>query len=232
MSSNPSPVVNKPEKPQEPGFDAGHIPMTEELDSARWSLPPVVPVIIAAAVIAVLLAFYLVGSRKPPTSSGSVSRVIALPMHIESKGSIAPGMAGTVDQDVEKSDSIIVAIALDVKNAIQKPMYIKGLEAKLVTKKGELTDDAAPASDYERIVQAYPQLNMGTIKPFQSESSIAANTDQQGLMVVSFPISRDDWESRKSLTATVNFYDHAPLVLNATKAASAADATLPTKIVK
>jgi hypothetical protein len=189
-------------------------------------------VIIAAPVIAVLLAFYLVGSRKPPTSSGSVSRVIALPMHIESKGSIAPGMAGTVDQDVEKSDSIIVAIALDVKNAIQKPMYIKGLEAKLVTKKGELTDDAAPASDYERIVQAYPQLNMGTIKPFQSESSIAANTDQQGLMVVSFPISRDDWESRKSLTATVNFYDHAPLVLNATTAASAADATLPTKIVK
>jgi len=229
MSSNPTPVVKKPEEPR---FDAGHVPMTEELDSARWNLPPVVPVLIAAAVLAVILGLYLVGSKKPPTSSGSVSKVIALPMHIESRGSIAPGLPGTVDQDVEKSDSVMIAIALDVKNAIQKPMYIKGLEAKLVTQKGELTDYAAPASDYERIVQAYPQLNMGSIKPFQSESTIPANTEQQGLLVVSFPISHDDWENKKSLVATVNFYDHAPLVLDATKAALAADATLPTKLVK
>lgn len=229
MSTNPGPVVKKTEEPR---FDAGHIPMTEELDSARWSLPPVVPVVIAAAVLAVILGLYLVGSKKPPTSSGSVSKVIALPMHMESKGSIAPGMAGTVDQDVEKSDSVLIAIALDVKNAIQKPMYIKGLEAKLVTQKGELTDYAAPASDYDRIVLAYPQLNMGSIKPFQAESAIPANTEQQGLMIVSFPISRDDWDSRKSLVATVNFYDHAPLVLDASKAASAADATLPTKVTK
>src|SRR6185312_17315276 len=99
MSSNPTPVVKKPEEPR---FDAGHVPMTEELDSARWNLPPVVPVLIAAAVLAVILGLYLVGSKKPPTSSGSVSRVIALPMHIESRG-FAPGRPGAVDQDVEKS---------------------------------------------------------------------------------------------------------------------------------
>ena len=153
-------------------------------------------------------------------------------MHIESKGSIAPGQEGTLDQNIEKRDSVLVNIALDVKNAIGKPMYIKGIEAKLVAEKGEFNDSAAPASDYERIVQAYPQLAIPGAKPLQSESSIAANTTQQGVVVFSFPIAREDWDKRKSLQATVNFYDHAPLVVDATQLAAAQDATLPTKVSK
>jgi hypothetical protein len=227
--SSPNPVPKKPETPQP---DAGHIPMTEELDSARWNLPPILPVAIAAAVLAVIIGGYLLGSKKPPTSSGSVSKVIALPVHIESKGSISPGMTGTLDQDVEKSDQVLVTIGLDVKNAIQKPMYVKNLEAKLVTEKGEYTDAAAPASDFERIVQAYPELAVAGSKPFQSESSIPGEKEQSGLMVVSFHVPRDEWDKRKSLQATINFYDHSPLVMDATKVAAAADSTLPTKVTK
>jgi len=229
MPSPSSPVVKKPEPPRP---DAGHMPMSEELDSARWSLPPLVPVLIAAAVLAIVLGTYLLSSRKPPTSSGSAMRVLALPLHIESKGSISPGGIGTLDQNVEKSDSVMVNMALSVKNAIGKSMYIKGIQAKLVTDKGEFNDDAAPASDYDRILQAYPQLAISDSKPFQSESSIAANIDQHGLAIFSFPVSRDDWDRRRSLQATVNFYDHAPLVIDAMQASSAPDATLPTKVTK
>jgi len=220
-------------KKPEPGrYDAGHVPMSEELDSPRWNLPPIVPVLVAAAVLGTILAIYLVSSKKPPTSTGSVTRVVALPLHIESKGSIAPGQEGTLDQNIEKRDSVLVNIALDVKNAIGKPMYIKNIEGKLLAEKGEFNDSAAPASDYERIVQAYPQLAIPGAKPLQSESSIAANTTQQGVVVFSFPIAREDWDKRKSLQATVNFYDHAPLVVDATQLAAAQDATLPTKVSK
>jgi hypothetical protein len=229
MSSPTGPEMKKTEAPR---FDAGHVPMSEELDSPRWSLPPIVPVLVAAAVLGVILGIYLLSSRKPPTSNGSATRVVALPLHIESKGSIAPGQEGTLDQNVEKRDSILVNIALDVKNAIGKPMYIKGVEGKLVAEKGEFNDSAAPASDYEHIVQAYPQLGIPGAKPLQSESSIAANADQQGVVIFSFPISREDWDKRKSLLATVNFYDHSPLVIDATQLAAAQDATLPTKVSK
>ena len=229
MSSPASPEMKKPEPRR---YDAGHVPMGEELDSPRWSLPPIVPVLIAAAVLGTVLAIYLVSSKKPPTSTGSATRVVALPLHIESKGSIAPGQEGTLDQNIEKRDSVLVNIALDVKNAIGKPMYIKGIEAKLVAEKGEFNDSAAPASDYDRIVQAYPQLAIPGAKPLQSESSVAANTTQQGVVVFSFPIAREDWDKRKSLQATVNFYDHAPLVVDATQLAAAQDATLPTKVSK
>ncbi|HVH85956.1 MAG TPA: hypothetical protein VM912_04475 [Terriglobales bacterium] len=227
-----SPLTPMQKKSDEQRPDAGHVPMTEELDSARWSLPPVVPVIVAAAVLGLILTVYLLSSKQPATSSGAAVRVVALPLHIESKGSIAPGGQGTIDQDVEKSDSLLVNMVIDVKNAIGKPMYIKGIQAKLVTDKGEYADDAAPASDYERIVQAYPQLAIPDNKPFQSESSIAANSDQRGLAIFSFRVARDEWEKRKSLRASVNFYDHAPLVVDATRAASAGEATLPTKISK
>jgi hypothetical protein len=111
-------------------------------------------------------------------------------------------------------------------------MYLKNIQAKLVTEKGEYNDDAAPASDYERILQAYPQLGISSDKPFQSESRIPAHADQEGLVVFSFPISRDEWDKRKSLQAQVNFYDHAPLVLDATQLAATQDATLPTKVTK
>ena len=111
-------------------------------------------------------------------------------------------------------------------------MYLKNIQAKLVTEKGEYNDDAAPASDYDRILQAYPEITITGNKPFQSESSIPANTDQQGVVVFSFPIPREEWDKRKSLQAQVNFYDHAPLVIDVTQLASAQDATLPTKVTK
>jgi len=229
MSSPTGPEMKKDPTPR---FDAGHVPMSEELDSPRWSLPPIVPVLIAAVVLAIILGVYLLSSRQPPTSSGSAIRVVALPLHIESKGSIAPGQEGTLDQNIEKRDAVLVNIALHVKNGIGKPMYIKGIEGKLVGEKGEFNDSAAPASDYGRIVQAYPQLAIPEGKPLQSESSIPANTDQQGVVIFSFPVPREDWDKRKSLQATVNFYDHAPLVIDATQVAASQDATLPTKVSK
>ena len=229
MSSRTGPEMKKAQAPR---FDAGHVPMSEELDSARWSLPPLVPVLIAAVVLGVVVGVYLLSSRKPPTSTGSALRVVALPLHIESKGSIAPGKEGTLDQNIEKRDSVLVNIALDVKNAIGRPMYLKNIEGKLVSEKGEFNDSAAPASDYERIVQAYPQLAIPNAKPLQSESSIAAQADQRGVVIFSFPLAREDWDKRKSLQATVNFYDHAPLIIDATQLAAAQDATLPTKVSK
>src|SRR3954453_2579548 len=55
----PTPKAKKPEAP-----DAGHVPMTEEMDSAKWSLPPIVPVLIALALVAIAGALYTVHRTK------------------------------------------------------------------------------------------------------------------------------------------------------------------------
>src|SRR3954471_24083830 len=64
----PTPKAKKPEAP-----DAGHVPMTEEMDSAKWSLPPVVPVVVALAVVAIAVAIYAVhGTKFVPRPNGKV----------------------------------------------------------------------------------------------------------------------------------------------------------------
>ena len=63
-------------KAKEPEYDAGHVPMTEELDDARHSMPNIAPVAIALVVIAIVVvaAAYLLRSK--PVASGSIQNVL------------------------------------------------------------------------------------------------------------------------------------------------------------
>lgn len=201
-------------------YDAGHVPMGEEMDSARWTLPPIVPVVIAAGVLGIILGSYLLASKKPPTSSGTITRFQAIPIHTESKGSIGIGQEGMVTNNVEKYDQMVIGVHLNIHNATQKPMYVKDVEAKLTTDTGEeKSDEAAPAADYDVLFQAYPQLKQDAIAPIKAESTIPAGTTQEGMAIFSFPVTKDVWDKRKSLKIAVNLYDHAPLVLDTAQVA-------------
>lgn len=197
-----------------PSYDAGHVPITEEMDSARWTLPPIVPVAIALALVAAILASYLYFSRKPPTSSGSITRMEVVPVHVESSKSMAPGQEGMAGSDVEKFDQVVVAVHLDIKNATGKLMYIKDIEAKLVTGQREYSDDAANAGDYDRLFQAYPTLKQNAIPPIQPETKMAAGEKLDGMAIFSFQVAKDAWDKRKSFKVAINIYDHAPLILD------------------
>jgi hypothetical protein len=206
---------------EKPAYDAGHVPMGEEMDSARWTLPPIVPVAIAAIVLGIILGSYLLASKKAPTSSGAITRFQAIPIHTESKSSMGIGQEGMVGNVVEKYDQVVVGVQLNVHNATQKPMYVKGVEAQLVTETGEeKSDQAAPAADYDALFQAYPQLKQNAIAPIRAESTIAPGTTQEGMAIFSFPVTKDAWDKRKSLKIAVNLYDHAPLVLDTAQAAA------------
>ncbi len=203
-------------------YDAGHVPITEEMDSARWTLPPVVPVVVALVVLGALVAGYLLLSRKPPTSSGAVTRLEIVPVHVQSSRSLAPGQEGQVGGSEEIFDQVVVAVQLGIKNATDRPMYINDIEAKLATDQKEYSDEAAPAGDYERLFQAYPTLKQNAIPPFKSETKMAPGEKQDGMAIFSFPVTKDVWDKRKSFKVTVNIYDHAPLVLDTAQAAKTA----------
>ena len=205
--------------------DAGHVPMTEELDSAKWSLPPAVPIVIAMVVLGAAIAIYLASSRPAPTSSGAVIGYRAVPIHNVSAKSIAPGSMGTVEGSSEVTDRVIVAISVSITNKTEKTMYVKNAEAQLQPPTGEaMNDDAAPASDVERIFQAYPGLKEGATDPIRPETKIAPNETLKGTIIAGFGVTKEAWDQRKSLKAIVNLYDHAPLVLDVpTSAGSTAD---------
>ena len=80
MADNPIP--NKPTKPE---YDAGHVPITEEFDSPKRTLPPAAPVAIALAVVAIVIGDHRLPRARQASSPGWHRRGVFQParQHVE-----------------------------------------------------------------------------------------------------------------------------------------------------
>lgn len=196
MSENAKPVPPAPEKASTPSStsDAGHIPMSEEMDSAKWTLPPIVPIAIAVGVVAVLIAVVVLSNRPKPYSTGNITKVLA----------------------VENADNVLVAVHVNVNNAKSDDyLWIKDISCELQTADGnKYTDTAAPAVDLDRYLEAAPPLAEGKIPALRAESKIPAQKSQAGMMIFAFPVTKAVFDGRKSLTVHINFHDHSSLTAN------------------
>jgi hypothetical protein len=178
-------------KAQEPEYDAGHIPMTEELDDAKHSLPNFVPVIIALAIIAVVVtaAAYLLRSK--PVASGTLDAVYAV-------------------EQMSHSTSF-VAVNVTLRNTSEKMLYIKDIKAEISTPSGSFVDDAASAADYDRYLAAYPDLKPVVKTPLKVETRIAPGSSVEGTVLVNFPVTKADFDKRTGVTVTIIPYDHSSI---------------------
>lgn len=179
----------------EPEFDAGHVPMTEELDDAKHNLPPLVPVLIAMAIVGVIVAVAALGLKHPVASTGSIGEIYAV--------------------DVASQNSVLCSIQISVQNKLEKPIFVHGVNVTIHTPdKGDLTDSAASAGDFSRYFAAFPDLQSHTSQPLRPETKIEPGQTVLGSVIVVFQGNKASFDARKGLTATVDIYDHDPLVLN------------------
>jgi hypothetical protein len=187
----PSPSAAPAAAPaQQPGI--GHTPMSEEFDSAKWTLPPVVPVLIAAVAVAVVVAILAFTNRAKPIMSGSIAKVAA------------------VDMD----GNTLVAIKLQLNNVIDKQIWIKDVSSELETSDGrKFRDGAAPSGDVSRYMQAAPGLAEAEAEPIRAELKIPAKTSYIGGAVFSYPVDKKTFDARKALTIRIQIYDQPTLVL-------------------
>jgi len=174
-------------------FDAGHVPITEELDSAKRTLPAVVPLAVALVVVVVFIVGVVYIFRAKPVAQGEIDSVFT--------------------SQKQGQPNSMVAIQVSLKAVGDKPLYIKSITADLNTHGNTYSDEAASASDYDRYFQAYPDLRDHAMKPLQVETKIPPGTEQRGTVIVSFPVDRSELEGRKSLTVTVQPYDQKAIVL-------------------
>ncbi len=192
-----------PAVPQPPP-DAGHVPMSEEFDSAKWTLPPIIPVAIGLVIVAVVVLTILLGGKAKAGASGMVTGVYA----VDQKGQ--PG--------------VLVVVQVHINNVGDKPMWIKSANVAIETDQGKWTDDAASASDFNRYFQAYPELKQYEKSPLAAESKIAPGGQVDAMVLVGYPpppepnaatpppnFTKADFDKRKSLTVNVELYDRRPL---------------------
>jgi hypothetical protein len=169
-------------------FDIG-----EEYGTARKNLPPAGILAICIAVVLVIVATYALTHRAHALSSGSIDDVTAVAI---------PGQ-----------DMVMVAINVTMHNNAEKPSWIHTIQATLDTGKDKHSDDASPAVDAQRYFQAFPALKQHAIAFLLPEARLDARSTTSGTVVVSFPVTEEVFNARKSLIVTVTPYDELPVVI-------------------
>ena len=173
-------------------FDAGHVPITEELDSARRTLPPAAPVAIALVVVALVVGVIAFLFRAKPVAQGGIDAV-----YFSEPAGMTNGM---------------VLMQVTLRDVGSKTLYIKTIKANLRTDQ-DFSDDAASPSDYDRYFMAYPDLKEHSTQPLVVEMKIASGAEQKGTVLVSFPVTKEQFDARKDLNVAIEPYDQNPIVL-------------------
>ncbi len=195
----PSQGTTKPQTAPTAPPDAGHIPITEEMDSAKWTLPPIVPIAIGLVALAIVIAVFAIGLRPKPSSAGAITNIYAV--------------------DVPDQNTTMVEVQLTARNVGEKPMYIRGtrIEVEVPGQEPLKDDGSASPQDFERYFQAFPDLKAHAIEPLRPETKIPVGGEQTGMVMVSFNVPKATFDQRKSLKAVVLIDDQNPLVLEEKK---------------
>lgn len=196
MPENPTPSQPAPQQQASapaPQYTPGHVPITEEFDKAKWTLPPVVPVLVAVVVVAVVIAVIAFANRPTPIVSGSITKVAGADMN----------------------PNVLAAIQVKLNNVIDKQIWVRSIDSELVTGDGKsYKDHAAPASDVDRYIQAFPALQDAKAEPLREELKIPPKTSFTGVTVFSYPVDMKTFDQRKSLTLRIQFYDQPTVVIH------------------
>jgi len=177
-----------------PAFDAGHVPITEEFDSVKRSLPPVATLVAALVVVVVFIVGVAYVFRAKPVAQGQIDRAFAM-------------------QQQDKPYSMVL-MQVTLRNVGDKTLYIKDIKSDITTDAGESSDQAASAVDYSRYLQAFPDLQMYATEPLKVETKIPPGSEAQGSVLVAFSITKDQFYARKDLNVTIFPYDQKAIVLH------------------
>jgi hypothetical protein len=167
----------------------------DEFGTAKRNLPPAGIVLICLAAVAVIVGIFAFKGRPKPQGSGSIDFVVAA--------------------EVPGQNMILAAITMTLRNTADKPLWIHTLRAHLTTADGKtFDDDAASAVDLDRYYQGFPALKESSEPPLSPETKLLAGAQQKGTIIVSFKVTKEVFDQRKSLTVSIQPYDQAlPVVL-------------------
>jgi hypothetical protein len=190
-----NPVPNQPTippnaPPQAASQNAGHIPITEELDSAKWTLPPIVPLLVAGAIVAVVVAVIALSNRTKPSAALAITKVVA----------------------AAQEDNTMVAIQIKLDNQVEGPIWIKEIRAEIETADGKkFSDMASPAVDAPRYMEAFPVLTEAKANWLKEDLKIPSKTSFNGVAIFSYPVTKTVFDARKQITIHIQLFDRGAL---------------------
>ncbi len=174
--------------------------------------------IIAAVVVSIAIAVYVIAGQKPPMSTGTIEQVWVHPQHSETSGFDANG----APMPKESFDQVYVFALVKLHNQSKQPLFLHNIMTNATLSDAIHSSYAATPVDYGRVFLAYPAMPVPHGKPLSTETTIDPGQTVEGTIVSTFRVTRQEWDARKDLNFTFEFRYQPSLVL----------ATTPTAIIE
>lgn len=172
------------------------INIADEFGTAKRNLPPVKPLLLTTAGILIIVGVVAFFQRAKPQGSGSLDNVIAVEL---------PGQ-----------NASLVALTFTLHNSGEKSIWVHDIRGKLATSTGELSSEAVSAVDFDRYYQAFPTLKANAQPALAPEDKLQPGQETKRTVIVSFPVTLDAFNQRRSVSVAIQPYDQ-PVPVTLTK---------------
>jgi hypothetical protein len=174
---------------------------------------PILKVLIAFLIVAAAIGAYVFFNEKPAVAVGEVLHLDTYSVHHDSKGDLF------ASQSVGKADTsfnqIIVIADVRLRNQSSGPLFLSDMAAVLTLPAEEQRSLAAGASNYNRVFEAYPDLASMKQTPLLRDITIPAGATVEGQLIFNYPITKEQWDQRKSLDLNISFTHRNDLIIHA-----------------
>jgi hypothetical protein len=201
-------VTDQFENPPSGGFHLAQV--DEPTNYGRVAVRVVIALIISSLVVFIWIRF----GRKTPVATGDIARVAIYPVQARITG----GNAGTPGQEGQDEiiNQLLVFAHVRLHNPNTAPITLEDDWAVVTLPNGETRRSlGASGSDFDKVFQAYPQLAPLRMDPLRRDIQIQPGQSVDGLVVFSYPLSREQWDARKSMQVTVSFNGAKDVTLTA-----------------
>jgi hypothetical protein len=166
----------------------------DEFGTAKRNLPPVKVLLLTTAGILIVVGIASFFQRAKPQGSGSLDNVAAVAI---------PGQSAS-----------LVALTFTLRNSGEKGLWVHNIQGKLVTSSAELSSEAVSAVDFDRYFQAFPSLKINAQPALAPEGKLQPGQEVNRTVIMSFPVTLDDFNQRRSVSVVIQPYDQpVPVVL-------------------
>ncbi len=191
MASRPIPPAPDPEP------DAAHVPITEEFDSFKHTMPNAAPVVIAMALVAVVVGIFAFALRAKPVATGAIDEAFAV--------------------TIPSQNSSLAIVSLNFQNATEKPLRLTNVNISVHAKGSDFKDDFGSVTDFPRYFEAFPVLQQHAKPGLIRDLKLAPQERAAGSVMVSLPLTQEEFDARDSLTATLTFDGHPAVKITSGK---------------
>ena len=128
--------MTSPTNPSEP--NAAQVPMTEEFDSFKHTMPNALPIVIAMLLVVVVIGILAYVLRARPVVTGSIDEAYAATL--------------------PNQNSSLVILTLSFQNVTEKPLRLLNVNVAVHAKGSDFNDDFGSVTDFPRYFLALPAL--------------------------------------------------------------------------